>query len=361
MNGGAERKNERVDWRFVWDRAQWGLLLVPTLAWAVVVSTFWSLELGSGQFTDVLAYHRAAEAVRAGGSPYFTIPPPGPHTAGEFYLYPPPFAALLALTGLSYEALYRVLTVAAVLGFLALAWATARLTGRGWRAAFVVWGAIGFYTPAYAIIWMGNVQSWVQGLAALALLASPLAAGALLAFGGVVKVTPAWALFVVLARERRGWAGAGAALVASAIVTVFALGLGGTIDACLTWVRDVGPTLAQGQFSRGPGWVHTWNISPTFAPLYLLVRDPGAGNELPGWARLYLTTMQLAGPLAAAWLTRGLDWRGQAGWVLVAATITAPILRPGFLPVLLLVPALLLRQRSRTVAGSARSSASRAM
>ena len=318
----------------------WWLVAV---AWVAVVVAMWDYRPAPGLATDAQAYHLAAESVREGGRLYEPLPPPGPHIVGiyPYYLYPPPFASLLSLVPLDEVANYRLMLVLATIGIGALSFGVGRLWQLDPR---IIAGLLLAFPGSVGLVMTGNIQSLVDGMAVAALVLPAGTATLLLVSATALKVTPMWALVVVVVRSRT-WVTLLCASAAWAAVMIAALGIGPAIEACLVWIRDVAPTLAQGQFLAGESWLQ-WNVSPVFAPLHVL--DPWSeGRTLPVWARAYLSAVQLGVPLATLWSTRRLPWQEQAGWVIVGATLAAPILRPGYFPVLLLVPALLHRAARR--------------
>lgn len=290
-----------------------------------------------GHHPDALAYALAAERVHEGESPYAVRPPPGPHTpeGGNWYLYPPPLAVLLAPSGASERGVFRIVALFGVLGTAALAWTAVRVAGfHGFVPILAVMGGLLLFDPYHYMLGAGNVHGAVLGASAAALLLSPPAAAALLLSGAVLKITPAWPLAVVLARQRSAWRGlivTGALLLGAMLLVATPAHLAAwTIE----WARSIAPTLSQGQFWSGEG-LRGLNVSPTFAPLYLLGPWP-EGTPLPAAARAWLGFSQLAAPVVAIVLTRRADWRVQAGAALVAAAVFAPIFRMEFTPVLLL-------------------------
>lgn len=322
-----------MDWRFVYARVRWLLWALPLL-WVFPVLEQWDYRPRTpGKWVDADAYYRAAENVRAGGDMYDPLPPPGPNyfTGDAHYLNPPPLAAVLAVLPVDRDATYNLMVALASLGALMLAWGVGRLAGWDWR---IVAGLL--YAWPYGLVLVGNVQPLVNGIVALSLTMAPPLAAFLLASGVAIKVQPFWALGIVLVRTR-AWGGALAAVLLWGGLAAAELGVVGLLEECGTWLAHVAPTLAQGQMETG-NFAQT-NISPAFAPLYLLAPWPH-GVELPAWARAYLAAVQLGAPALTIYLTRRFPWNVQAGWVLVAATLSAPILRAGYLPILLLAPAL---------------------
>jgi hypothetical protein len=121
-----------------------------------------------------------------------------------------------------------------------------------------------------------------SGLVAVGLaLASPFAVP-LLALAAAFKVTPAWAALTLAIREpRRALLPLLATTAVIAAAAAITIGPGTFALATVTWLRDVAPTLSQGQFTSGTftvGGVERplvtflvqGNLSPVFAPLHML-------------------------------------------------------------------------------------------
>jgi hypothetical protein len=303
------------------------------------------------------AYLQAGDAIRDGRSMYEPLPPTGPHRIGNYYLYPPPLGALVSLLPrMTSETFATLVLVANIAGVWAFAWALACLARLPLAAGTLLAALVLLFMPGLReTIAIGNVDPVVFGLVGLGLAVPPLASASLLGAGAALKVTPIWALGVVAVREgKQAWLGAGLIVLACLIVTMLAVGPAGLVGESLLWARRIAPTLSQGQFETLPimvegqvqsGWLVNGNISPAFAPLRLLIQPPPPGESIPTWARIYLSTVQFGVPALVAFLTRRRPPRAQAAWVIAAATLAAPIMRGGYVPILLLVPALLLGQR----------------
>lgn len=177
----------------------------------------WQRQIPLGR--DALSYLAAARAIAAGQDPYgadfAALLPDAPQIPSP-YLYPPPLAlALLPLAQLPL-ALALTLWIAIVCGsHVALIWLLARMSA--WRVALA---AVLFWLPAWESIFNGQVNALVAcGLSAslLALGARrERAAGAWLALGALLKITPGVGLAVLVLRGhwRAGAAAVGIALAA---------------------------------------------------------------------------------------------------------------------------------------------------
>lgn len=315
-----------------------------------------------GQARDTLAYHRAGEVAAAGGNIYEPLPPPGPHefTGEWFYLYPPPLAALLGfLPEVDYRTFDRMWLVLNFLAFWVLAAALGRIAGGAWSSGHTgIWGLALFFFPGTLMaIHFGNIELVALALVALGL-AIPITSGTTLGLAAAFKVTPVWPLLTVLiSRPRKVIPGLAVAVALAGGACLAAFGVAGTGALVAQWLRDVLPTVGQGQFwgeslarlKAGP--LHPLhylaNLSIPFAPVQLAVMYGWdySGGPLPGPVRAYLTATGIAAPLLVAWLTRRRPVPLQAAATLTAAVLAAPIVRPYALPVLLLLLATLLQQR----------------
>ena len=354
--GEAKRRGPPgVRWSFVF--RQIGRLLVLTLC-AMPLAFWLALWLPArwdNVGSDTVAYVHAAEAVQQDATMYDPLPPKGPHDLGIYYLYPPFLAAALSFVRQGAREIHNLLLVLNTLAVLGISFILPRIAGRSWKWGFPLAAAMAFNVPLLVTIDIGNIEPLVNFLSLASIVAAPAASAALLVVATALKVNPLWPLAVVVVRGgSSAHAGAIVAAMLVLIVTVVAVGAGDLVLETIVWLESVAPTLAQGQFasagavifghSFGPNFF-TGNISPVFAPLFAFPR-PAPGVELHTAARTYLAVMQFGIPLLVAWLTRRQPWRYQAGYVLCAALVSAPILRLSQLHVLLVLPALLLRRRS---------------
>lgn len=302
-----------IRWRFIWTRVRWVLLLAP-LAWVSVLPRTWNIDSVPNGATDSDAYWLARD------EPYAVTPEPGPVVFGvyPYYLYPPTLSAVISLAGTDRRDTHRLMVGVGIVGAFALAVALSRLAGvSGWPTLLAL-HLLYAWAPSVRLVRTGNVQMAVDAMAVWALTLSPVGATFLLSLAVVTKPGAWLALAVVLARTR---AVTGAALAGGLAIglTMIAYGLKGP-GLWLQWLTKVVPSVGQGEI--GGYSFGTWNLSPTawLGPLSLLL------------------------PLIAAYLTRRFPWNVQAGWVLVAASLSAPILRAGYLSILLVIPALLWRR-----------------
>lgn len=327
--------------------------VVPVLT-VLIALTEWNGIPGQ-PFRDTAAYHAAGEAARNDGDIYDPLPPPGPHAyRGQqhyLYLYPPPLAALLALLPrtrlVTFDRAWLCLNIVALWIFAA---SVARIANRTWNLRSTLrWGAATFFLPGtWLAIHFGNIDMMILALVALGLAHVPIG-GAALVLAAVFKVTPVWPLLVRLLRAPRDTLGPAAAGVSVCVAACWAIfGIDQTVALSLRWIRDVMPSLSQGQFWGGSLAVlltglhpvhFTSNLSLSFLPVQIAVLNgwPYEGGDLPPYVRGYLTAIAVLAPIAAAWLTRKRSATLQGAVVFAAALFAAPIVRPAALLALLLV------------------------
>ncbi len=304
---------------------------------------------------DTVVYHHVAEQAQSDGTIYDPLPPDGPHVPGLYYIYPPPFAAAVGLLPRMEFAAFARAWLAVL---LAAFWVTAAFLGRlaagAWTLrATLVWGAILFFTPGTVVaLNVGNADVLLWLSVAVAFLGSSVGAGAAFFTGALVKPFLVWPLFAALLRPGRGrvLAGVAVAAVAALLLSALVLGPGRFLGESLVWVRDVLPSLGQGQLVPREDRIKyvlayflPENLSISAAPLRL-VSD--GTTPLPDWARLWLLASSIAAPLAATWLLRHRSAAVHYGGTLAAALLFAPIFRPTYLPMLLPLVAVWWRERA---------------
>jgi hypothetical protein len=291
---------------------------------------------------------------------YNPIQPAGPHRFGH-YQYPPVLIPMLSwLPDHSPLGVQRSLLLLGSVGLVAFGVGVARM-GRWplWPAAPLVMGTYIVLTAA-TVPGEGNLEPFLPGIVALGLCA-PWGVS-LLVLAAALKVAPGWAVFVLAARSRRDALLAVSATLLILLAVALTIGPDRLWAESVTWIRDIAPSPAQGQYESGhwawggpdrplAAFLLQGNLSPVFAPLYLL-GDPYP-HELPGWARFYLTAASTGVPLFVAWRTQRLEPRAQAAVVLAAAVLCAPIFRLGYLPMLMPAAVILWRGHERGAAVSA--------
>lgn len=323
---------------------------------------------------DLFAYHHAVEQIEAEGTMYDAPLSAGPHTPADGvhlpYVYPPFLAATLSLLpGMEPQAFARLWMVALFLAFCGLAACLARIASGGvtlYRT--LAWGIVlALLTSVTGSLGLGQADVLIWAFVGLAF-AAPALAGFGLAAAGLLKLYAFWGIVAAVFRRDWGTVRWAAATVAGALlIGAIALGPVRFASECTTWLLDVFPTLAQGQFetARLAGGALQWitdrpvplaNLSPTLLPLRAL----GLGHEaLPGWARVYLLAASVGMPLLVAWRAR--RWPAERHYLatLAAALLFAPICRPAYLIALLPGAALAYRHWRVGVGEALRDHASR--
>jgi hypothetical protein len=344
------------------------LALIPAVHLVVLVPELWRAADAPRGF---MAYILAAERVRA-DEPLYEPVPTGPHVPGEGrpYLYPPFLAAITALIPLSGIALSRFALLAGVLCFWVYAACLARVAaGRMTTYGVLLWGALltaGIFP--LSTLWVGQIDSLIWALFGIAL-AFPLARGFGFAAAAMTKPFAVWPLGLALWRER-GPVAVGASLAITVAVGLAALAMGpvSLVRASLEWLTHIYPTLSQGQFAyiaydvtgnatlnHVLSYLGHGNLSLGFLPLQL-AHAAGwefAGPELPGWARVYLTTVGLAAPIITLWITRYRAPELRYAAVMSAAVLFGPIFRATYAPILYALAAAWIADRRRERSGTA--------
>jgi alpha-1,2-mannosyltransferase len=192
------------------------IVSIVVVSLAIVVIIMWllvTLQRSVPFGRDAWAYYAAAQAIAAGGDPYAAAPiaPTAPP-----YLYPPLLALLLApLALLPLDALALVWQTIVLLSLLTLIPLLRPFLG--WRTAAI---AVLCFLPTWQTFYDGQIN----GIIAILLVAAVLGvqrgahgqAGAALALGALLKITPITTLLVLTAQ--RNWRA-----VAAAVMTVIAV------------------------------------------------------------------------------------------------------------------------------------------
>ena len=296
---------------------------------------------------DLVLYYRAAQNASAGRALYQSRPDYGPDSKPFEYLYPPPFAALIApLSRLSWLQFARAWTAMLVAAFFAYAAVLMRLSGRrdawSWLIALA---AIVLFPGSYRALGLGQIDPllWLC-VGASALFAGKPTSGALLGAASLVKIYSFWPLLALRRDEGRAQMWRGALFVGAAGLALGALVCGPS--SYLQWARAVLPEASQGTFNPD-------NVSLAMAGLRA-AQTLGwhyAGGPLVGAPKLWLSAFAIAGPLAAIGLTRRLDARARIALVSCAAAWCAPLCWTTYLPLALVPLALGLRAVARRIQG----------
>ena len=319
----------------IWLGRALALFLVAMWARQAVVPTFYRADTRR----DMVLYYRAARDVNAGRSLYTPRPDYGPDSKPFEYLYPPPFAAVIAPMGhLQWLDFARVWTVGLTGAFVGFALCLAALSGRRTAWSFAGWLAITCVFPgATRALSLGQIDPvlwFLSGLSVWAIAAGRPGAragsGAVLGVVSLIKIYAAWPLFAVRRDEGRAqiWGGA-------LVIGALGLGVGALIcgpNAYAQWAHAVLPIAGQGTFNPD-------NYSFSMGVLRV-ARAAGwhyAGGPLTGLPKLWLNVAAVGGPLGTLLLTRRLELRWRVALITVAAAWCAPLCWSTYLP-LSLVP-----------------------
>ena len=320
--------------------------LAIILAWACrFVPSVWNR---TDTRRDMILYYLAARAVNAGTPLYRARPDYGPDSKPFEYLYPPPFAALIAPMGrLPWLVFAKVWTAILVAAFVGYALALMRLAGCRDVGSFVIaLAAVTLCFGADRALGLGQIDPvlWcVFGAGVWAATKRPAWSGALLGAASVVKIYSFWPLLSVNKTENRAAFWRGAALIVALGFVYGALVCG--LDSYGQWARAVLPEAAQGTFDPD-------NHSLSMAGLRA-ARALGwnyAGGPLAGVAKWWLSCAALAGPLLTIWATRNLGARWKLALVGCAAAWCAPLCWSTYVPLVLVPLALGWNEFARRIA-----------
>lgn len=288
---------------------------------------------------DVIAYWNAAQRAHNHQPLYTKYPGYGPDSLPQNYDYAPPFAAVLSPLGaLPFVTFARIWLIITLLAFWIFVWGLAKLSGDGSLAQTLIWGLIaGVFPGTYLAIALGQIDPVLWMLFAWGLIG--IARPALWGLAAVVKPFYIWPL---LAAERR-WR----ALIPAVAVAVILMLLGGLVcgwESYVVWLRDILPTLTQGNFKAG-------NVSLSFAVIRL-ARFLGwnySGGPLPALAHLWLTAASIGAPLLAWRFLRRFSTQIKCAGIIVASILFAPVCWTCYLPLTLPLVAVIFRSRIQAV------------
>jgi hypothetical protein len=333
-------------------RARWRRPTLPGLLTALVklsllvvgIFALW-MQVGLARNTirlppfptwDGAAIWYQAERIRSGEALYAPLPSYGPHVMADhmagsvrFPLGASPHlplpAALVALSPVrSLDGFVSVWAVVLLLATWGFASVLAILAHRRWTLPrFLWWNGLTFLFPgAYTAARLGNPEPvlWLLFAAAVALPARLGSAGLVLA--AAVKPFAAWPLAFSLVRGRETWKAALVSAVVVLAVCVVAMGPADFLRSARDWLAYVPGAMGQGTFRHG-------NVSLSFGVLRIAYGlgwwDYQPGPIVEAWPRIWLTSAQLAAPLAAGFLTYRWDRRLHLSIVMLAALLFSPI------------------------------------
>jgi hypothetical protein len=326
---------DKISWARLAGRFWLAITIVHVLAQVLV----WlpSHTVAPNTASDWPIYHRAAQDAASGRSPYRAVPNYSPEIVPSTFLYPPPFAAMLAPLGNLSSTLFARLWFPLLLAsFWTYAWCLARLShGTPTWQAVLGWGALVQLMPGQVTMMsFGNAQPVINALWGLGLLgtAGGWRRGASLSLATLLKLQPLWALLIAFSAEKKS-------RLPAVVVGVLGVALGALVcgaHSYVDWWRTAMPQVNQGTF--GPT-----NYSLSFAVLRAL-EVLGAwqypGGPLAAGPRAFLSACAMAAPLAALGLSRGASVQMRCAFVGSAAIVFSPLCWDWYLP--LLLPVLIL-------------------
>jgi hypothetical protein len=298
---------------------------------------------------DVTIYYQAAKDAYNNRAIYEQYPNFGPDHLPQNYDYAPPFAAVIAPLGaMSFAAFCKVWFCLLLLAFWTFAFCLARLF-KGSETIDIrdvlIWGLFaGLFPGTYAAIGIGNIDPLLWALFAAGLLG--IARPTLWALAVIVKVFYIWPLIAdVAATARRANV---KVLLRSLAPGISIMGMlivyGGVIcgwQSYIVWIRDVLPTLSQGNFQPN-------NVSISFGALRL-ARFLGwqySGGPLPLLAHLWLVAASIGAPLITWWFSRRFSTQIKCACIIAASVLFAPVCWTCYLPLLLPLIALLFQRKN---------------
>ncbi len=345
-SASVERSRRRLDVRWVLSTA---FIIVGT------AFVLWSMSVriaGPGERPmDAEIIWEHSKLIAAGEPLYSPWPDFGPHYMTEAAPYPvgrtpyPPFLTvalkpLLPIGDLAfYKAWFFLLCIsfwvyAVTLGKLA----AGRISLRGTLGAASL---LAFYPGTWAPFNTGNIDPVLWAMLGLGF-AYPRVRGAGFMAHALIKLYGIWPFILGVRLEGRRVLLQGAAVLGvGVLVSSVILGPLAFLQASLDWFRWLLPTAGQGTW-------HHWNVSLSFAGLRVteaLGLWEYIEGPLPSIARLYLTIMGIAAPLATMLLSRGLKPRLRYSLVTCAAVLFSPLCWIGYTPLLYSPAAILLGLR----------------
>lgn len=341
----SKSKPRLIPMNLLWWRQSLRWVVRLLALWLVAV---WITQLVIPIFTftntrrDMVLYYQAARAVNAGAPLYTPRPNYGPDSKPFEYLYPPPFAAVIAplghLSWLSFALLWRI---GLVLSFVGYALCLTALCERrdGWT--FAVWLAIlGMFPGTFRALALGQIDPLLWFLGALSVwavasstVATRTASGAALGALSLVKIYGIWPLFALGKNEGRARVWGGATLVLALGLAWGAWRCG--FDSYAQWAHTVLPVAGQGTFNPD-----NYSLSMGVLRAARALGWNYAGGPLVGLPKFWLSFAAVAGPLGTLILTRRLNARWRVALISCAAAWCAPLCWSTYLPLSLIVSAL---------------------
>lgn len=299
---------------------------------------------------DVIAYYLVKERIH-NNTPIYDQPfeldlslENGPHIPYQvLYLYPPVLASALALfPQMSFLTFARGWTMTLFFSFWVYALTLAKLsTGKVTFSGTLVAGLFLFICPdSFGAIQLGQVDPLLWMFFGLALL-TPKFRNIFTTIIAVIKPWAVWPIIWSLREGRKVWLEIAFILSTSAIICSIALRTPVFMESCLTWFKDVLPSLSQGSWSNA-------NLSISFGFLRIL-RYSGLwnyrGGELPLLAKSWLCFCSITAPCIIGWLLSDKSKTLQFSAIACGAILFSPICWASYLPILLTPISIIFHQR----------------
>ena len=309
----------------------------------------------TGHNWDAVVYYVAARNVYTHRDLYKDYPDYGPDSPPQDYDYAPPFAAIIALLGsFSFEVFSKIWFCLLLFSFWVFAYCLARLyngkSQTGVTDVLIGGLVIALLPGGYSGVLEGNINPFLWALIAVGLVGS--ARSTLWAVAALIKPFCIWPLMAdAVKRRKEGGVKVLIRSLAPAVLIIFILIVYGGIvcgwQSYLFWIRDVLPTLSQGSFN-------SQNVSFSFAVIRLasLLGWNYMGGPLPLPAHLWLTAASIGAPLLAWWLSRNYSIQLTCACMIAASALFAPVCWLHYLPFLLPLFALLLKEMAARPAPS---------
>lgn len=295
---------------------------------------------------NIRVYYHAAQNARVGRDIYQRQPVNMPTKLGT-YIYAPYFAAIISpLSVLSFSTFVRLFYCVMFAAFWVFAWCLARLyfDDRIDIRKVLIWGLIlDLFPGGYAAFSVGQIEPLLWALFGLGLVA--IARPALWILCAFVKPFYMWPLLaeIVDVVRDKDIKVLFRSLAPAVIIAIALVCCGGIIcgwDSYVVWIRDVLPTLSQGNFNSS-------NVSLSMAVLRVarFIGWQYSGGPLSTLPHLWLTAASIGAPLVTWVLLRRYSIQLKSAALVAAAILFAPVCWTYYLPLLLPLGVMMFREK----------------
>lgn len=290
--------------------------------------------LRTDEARDVIAYYLVKERIHRNEPVYSHLPEMGPHKSTfPIYIYPPVLSSMLAIIPVSkFETFASVWTFLLYVAFWIYAICLTQLAiGQVTVSGTLVAGlALTLFPGTHSALSLGKIDPFLWALFGMALTVPAFRGAGLMA----VSLVKPWAVWPLIWAFKEGWRVLAYALMVAVGSVALGILVRGSTEfymECLTWVRDVLPTLGQGTWSSG-----NWSISfGVLKVIKILGLWEYARGMLPLWARIWLLFCGIGVPILSGWLLRRHPMVLQLSVMGCAAVLFSPICWTSYLPILL--------------------------